>query len=404
MLSDEQVEAKIDFNEAKKSLPELGIDKDQNVYPRVELSTSIYRVHRLGPQKEPILAEKIHKYILSNDLAYLYKYASEKGVFPFDEARYQEMIEKDVKVRQLLDKIVYQKDKYDESCGFEVVNYYANYLSYIGDRESALKFLNETSSKWATHVQKIEYNLHMCRIGFFYLDRALVRESLGIVEDLIKRIGDWHLKNIAYAYSALNCLWNRNIKGAAKNFLTCVSSFSSFDLMSLPTFCSYVAVTNLLALPREKFHQKVSVSLKSDHMRESIISGLCEAFYMCNYAQFTSNLRLLVESLKYDAFCVDHVDYLCREFRLIAYKQLLASFKSLTLDYLSQVFGISKDFIETDIASFIARGQLDCKIDLVREMVVVSLFDKKKKEFCQFLDESNRLIANIQFMERTVNE
>ncbi|KAF1741862.1 hypothetical protein MXB_1929 [Myxobolus squamalis] len=115
-------------------------------------------------------------------------------------------------------------------------------------------------------------------------------------------------------------------------------------------------------------------------------------------------LELVVREMQNDPFCCQHADYLCKQFRLKAYTQLLASFKSLTLAYLSDVFALSQEFIEAYFTLFIAQKELNCKIDLVRGMVLISHSDKKNKDFNEFLSKSDGLIETIQFMERTVNE
>lgn len=55
-----------------------------------------------------------------------------------------------------------------------------------------------------------------------------------------------------------------------------------------------------------------------------------------------------------------------------AYKQILAAYRSLSLDYMAKSFGVSTNFIEDEVAKFAAAGRLQCKIDSVAGAVVTS--------------------------------
>jgi len=64
-----------------------------------------------------------------------------------------------------------------------------------------------------------------------------------------------------------------------------------------------------------------------------------------------------------------HVGYFCKEMRIIAYSQLLESYKSLQLERVASSFGVSVDFIDNELSRFIASGRLSCKIDKVGGVV-----------------------------------
>lgn len=55
--------------------------------------------------------------------------------------------------------------------------------------------------------------------------------------------------------------------------------------------------------------------------------------------------------------------------RIRAYSQLLESYRSLTLDSLSNAFGVSPAFIDTELSRFIALRRLNCTIDKVNGVV-----------------------------------
>ena len=52
------------------------------------------------------------------------------------------------------------------------------------------------------------------------------------------------------------------------------------------------------------------------------------------------------EMLKFDRFLSPHYRYFTREMRIIAYTQLLESYRSLTLDYMANAFGVTTEFVD----------------------------------------------------------
>ena len=53
--------------------------------------------------------------------------------------------------------------------------------------------------------------------------------------------------------------------------------------------------------------------------------------------------------LKHDRYLSPHYRYYAREMRILTYKQLLESYSSLTLDYMSKAFGVSVSFIDQSV-------------------------------------------------------
>ena len=60
-----------------------------------------------------------------------------------------------------------------------------------------------------------------------------------------------------------------------------------------------------------------------------------------------------------------HYAYYIREMKIKAYAQLLESYRSLTLEYMAEAFGVTEDYMDGELSRFIADGRLHCKIDKV---------------------------------------
>lgn len=99
----------------------------------------------------------------------------------------------------------------------------------------------------------------------------------------------------------------------------------------------------------------------SDEDLHSYISS----FYHCEYRAFMEKTIKIAMRVKRDRYFGRHYRYFIRNTRVRAYRQFLEPFKSVTLKNMAYAFGVSEEFIESEISSFIANGKLNCKIDKV---------------------------------------
>lgn len=61
---------------------------------------------------------------------------------------------------------------------------------------------------------------------------------------------------------------------------------------------------------------------------------------------FFSLLAKVEQEMKQDWLFAPHYRYYVREMRILAYSQLLESYRSLTLGYMAEAFGVSTEFID----------------------------------------------------------
>lgn len=62
--------------------------------------------------------------------------------------------------------------------------------------------------------------------------------------------------------------------------------------------------------------------------------------------------------------------------RLVAYKQFLESYKSVSMKNMATSFGVSVEFIDKELSGFIAAGRLACVIDKVEGVIESTRGDK----------------------------
>ena len=70
-----------------------------------------------------------------------------------------------------------------------------------------------------------------------------------------------------------------------------------------------------------------------------------------------------------DKYLKTHAYCYTKEMHLVAYKQYLESFKSVTIENMASAFGVSGDFIDRELSTFIYNGKLNCKIDKVSGVI-----------------------------------
>ena len=81
--------------------------------------------------------------------------------------------------------------------------------------------------------------------------------------------------------------------------------------------------------------------------------------------------------------------------RLVAYKQYLESFKSVTIENMAGAFGVSCDFIDRELSMFIYNGKLNCKIDKVSGVIESNRPNKKAELFQQTIQQGDALLNRI---------
>lgn len=107
------------------------------------------------------------------------------------------------------------------------------------------------------------------------------------------------------------------------------------------------------------------------------------------------SLAKLEESrLVLDRYLAPHAHFYSRGMRLRAYQQFLTPYKTVRIDMMvssfdisidgdnewiiqARDFGVSRAFVDTELHSLIATGQLHCKIDAIRGVIEMNHPDSK---------------------------
>jgi len=281
----------------------------------------------------------------------------------------------------------------------------AEYLCSIGNKEASLSAFRKTYDKTVSLGHRLDIIFHNIRIGLFYIDHDLVTKNIEKAKTLIEEGGDWDRRNRLKVYQGLYCMVIRDFKEASGCFLDTVSTFTSYELMEYSTFVRYCVYMGIIALPRNQLRDKIVKGSEILEVLHSLpdVKNFLFSLYNCQYADFFVNLAKVEQVMKEDRYMSAHYRYYVREMRILGYTQLLESYRSLTLTYMAQAFGVTEEYIDKELARFIAAGRLHCRIDKVGGIVETNRPDSKNYQYQSTIKQGDILLNRIQKLSRVIN-
>jgi 26S proteasome regulatory subunit N7 len=295
---------------------------------------------------------------------------------------------------------------------------------------------------------KIDIVLAIIRIGLFFGDKLFVKKQVDRAGILVESGGDWDRRNRLKAYKGLHLLTVRSYNLAAPLLLDSLSTFTSYELCSYSSLVVYSVLAGSLSLKRVDFKAKVvdapeikailgetddklpgaradeemrdATSATPDHaaplvnlstlgtssaveaeteppMDFSGLANLVNSLYNGNYKTFFLSLASVEETfLTQDRYLFEHRAWFVREMRLKAYQQLLQSYRVVGLQTMAKAFGVSVDFLDRDLAKFIAGDRIPCTIDRVKGTIETTRPDDKNKQYADVVKQGDALITKLQ--------
>ncbi|EGC49264.1 proteasome regulatory particle [Histoplasma capsulatum var. duboisii H88] len=102
----------------------------------------------------------------------------------------------------------------------------------------------------------------------------------------------------------------------------------------------------------------------------SPLSNLVSSLYNGIYRSFFLALAAVEDNfLSKDRYLHEHRAWFVREMRLRGYQQLLQSYRVVGLSSMANDFGVTVDFLDKDLAKFIAGDRIACTIDRVNGII-----------------------------------
>ncbi|KAI9652241.1 MAG: hypothetical protein M1829_001807 [Trizodia sp. TS-e1964] len=373
--------------------------------------------------------------------------------FPWDEKLYKQLEEENLKELDLYRK---EEEEAAEKAGETEVQAArgkrAEFWARVGDKEKAIASYESIFEKTGVLGSKIDLVLAIIRIGIFYSDKLLVKKHIDRAKALVETGGDWDRRNRLKAYQGIYLLTVRSYNLAAPLLLDSLSTFTSYELCSYSSLVVYSVLAGSVSLKRVDFKSKVvdapeikailgdgeekllalSGALSSgpgagdEEMPDaasgsagavnlntlgsstgqlesepaidfSPLASLVTSLYTGNYRSFFLALAAVEENfLSQDRFLWEHRGWFVREMRLRGYQQLLQSYRVVGLGSMANDFGVSVDFLDRDLAKFIAGDRIPCTIDRVNGVIETNRPDDKNKQYNDVVKHGDALITKLQ--------
>ncbi|KAF3936731.1 hypothetical protein ABW19_dt0201531 [Dactylella cylindrospora] len=415
----------------------MGSDPQYNKYPDLSLAQHIYQLATpsLSAYHDKS-ANALLESIKSSSAAPLFKYLVDPtdGILPkssplrWDEALYLELKDKNEKeLQEWEEKLKDAEEKAGETEVVEAMGGKAEFWTRIGEKEKAISAYNDVFEKTASSGAKIDIVLATIRVGMFFDDKPLVQKNIEKATQLVESGGDWDRRNRLKTYRAINHLTLRAYNSAAPLLLDSLSTFTSTEICTYETLVMYAVLAGVISLSRRDLKARVidgaevlavfgsrrDVSMDdgpSGVMTETgfqardldlgsfrPLEGLVNNFYEAKYSDYFVNLADTEEQfLRKDRVLAPHRRWYVREMRRRGYAQLLESYRTIELQTVANHFGVSVDFVDRDMSSFIPSQGLNCTIDRVNGSIETNRPDTKNKQYQEVIKHGDQLLTKLQ--------
>ena len=286
----------------------------------------------------------------------------------------------------------------------------ASYIFEIGKiykekkmMDKALETFKETIEQTTSFNTKIDAIFEILHIGLMDKNQDILKEYLEKCHELLKSEGgDWEKKNRLKIYEGLNFVLNKNFKDAGKNFLDALMTFTSYELFDFKTFVFYTAITNIITVDRKTLKDRIidnsdvlSCINEIPHLQKFL-----NTFYDGEYEKFFKELYFIIQVLKKDFYLSKHYNYYINEMRVKVYSQFLQSYKTVTMDNMAKVFGVSTNFIDRELSNFISQGRINAKIDKVSGIIECNHNEENVDLYQATIRDSDILISKIHKLSK----
>jgi len=344
--------------------------------------------------------------ITADKMAPYYRIVTATSSLPLDQSLLDSMDKENTEELQKIDDRLAEAQKTEgESEIADALKARATYLTRIGDKDRAVEAQKLALEKTPGLGSRIDIVLTLVRIGFFFGDHALITSNLTKAEELIEQGGDWDRRNRLKVYRGLHLLSVRQFKRGGELFLDALSTFTATELLPYNDFVALTVISNTLTLTRVDLKKKIIGAPEVNQILPDVpvLADLTKNLYECHYNKFFIALATLEQTyLLPSRLLSPHTRYYVREMRILAYAQLLESYRSLTLESLSGAFGVSVDFVDNELSRFIASGRLHCTIDKVNGVVETNRPALKNAQYETVVRQGDLLLNSVQRLSKVL--
>jgi 26S proteasome regulatory subunit N7 len=284
---------------------------------------------------------------------------------------------------------------------------HARQLALVGKKDDAIAAYDATIEKTVGLSQRMEQVFDAMRVAFAHADAQLMKRLVDELKAMLEQPGggDWEVKNRLKVYEGCLKLMVRDFHGASTLFLDSLSTFSASELFPYERLAFYAAITAVTSCNRVQLRKRVVHAPEVLQVVSAIypIEPFMKALQECRYADYLSAFVGVCDMVRADYYAGSHERYFAREARARAYSQFLESYRSVTLANMAASFGVSSNFMDGELASFIAAGKVSARIDKPNGIVKTTRQDIKNSQYQSVLKQGDALLNRVQKLSRVVD-
>jgi len=253
--------------------------------------------------------------------------------------------------------------------------------------------------------KKMEILFEIIIMNLEKYDLDALKKDVATCKQLVDDGADWDKRNKLKIFEGVYLMLIRDFKTASDLLLSSVATFTCTELLEYKDFIFYAVVMGLLCADRKTIQKDIihspdvlSIIRDIPHLKQ-----FAESLYSCDYKKFFQSFVHILDRVKSDIYMRDHVQFYAKEMRLVAYRQYLEAFKSVTIENMSQAFGISNEFLDLELSNFIYIGKLNCKIDKVSGVIESNRSNSKVALFNATIKKGDALLNRVQKLGRALD-
>lgn len=332
-------------------------------------------------------------------LPYYEKYLCPSPLGPADEALKAQMKAKNEEALAKLEERI--KDAKENLGDMEIRDALlakAEFYNRIGDKEAAIQAYQDAYDKTVGVGGKLDNILTVIRIAFFFDDTELAKKEIDRAKVELSKGGDWERRNKLKVYEGIYLMTSRSWKEAATLFLNVMPTFTATEVVEFKDFVFYTVILTMVSLDRPMLREKLvsSPEVLSAIKETPHLQDFLESYFYCRYKSFMQHFVPIIDLVRNDRYLTRHCRHFMRIMRLNAYRQFLASYRSVKLEAMATEFGVSFDFIDAELSSFISSGKLTCKIDKVGGVVESNEADSRSQVYVEIIKQGDLLLNRMQ--------
>lgn len=346
-------------------------------------------------KSKKIKPDVFKEYIIKEGMVILYEKMSEEDYISFNKNEYNSLKEKNKKCIDDLKKEIEENSENEAlilNKQKEMCELYAQAL----DVHNFDELSRQISSANPSSSLKMDILLCKIRIALILKDVKLLENSVALARNLCESGCDWDRRNKFKVYEGLYFLKKKDFKAAARLFSESLNTFESPELFSFDKLCLYTIFCGLISFKRNEIYDKILTSSNILEEREKLELGirLADSFYLCDYSVLLTNIYRFVISFNDDLHLKNIKNIFLREMKVKAYKQLLSSYKTLSMQTMANILGMNVNYLENDLIKFISTDKLNCKID--RISMTVSVVEESYDETSIMLEKGDELLRMVR--------